>query len=509
MAESTSTEISLDGHICIHAKSDEAYYPYVAAKANSFTLIAGPHCGRGWVLLLQRDVKAIQTAAATFHTLKFKNEKESLSIGGLVIVRAERVTTGGAASATSLYLVEIADKRWLLERWADPVTKAFNLRRDMAPFDGGFGSVNNFWVQTLNSGILWTWQTMLNELWLVNSTLHAGSDPSLPYTPHTNPDSFVFPGVSRWNAVDQVLRKLSCAVIYNPMADAASAFTYAKLGTMQSGLSTAETKYRPQLKHDFEPLEFNATKVPSNITVILNRHQPHNDPYYKGSAAPFVNVTETATSVTGAIAPTALLVYDDLRYTYDYGDDTSGNPGIPQAQTNADASARIAELVANHKADLQTVRQRRIYQGICADFRCGSQVKVIQWRHMGLGAGMECEVVQGPGVPRSIEDNPAAILNSLHWCASENLSPPDVGRWTWPRQTVLVGKTDAGIIAAGSSGPVRVYSGQTFPATAYTDAGSGYDLYASNLSGSDVAQGKWVVMNFDGISWIIIFEDCD
>ncbi len=498
MAETTSTEISLDGKICVHADPSDVYYPYVAGKANSFTLIAGPHCGRGWVLMLQRDAKPI-VEGQTFHTLKFKNEKESLSIGGLVVVRAERVTTGGAASPTSLYLIEVADKRYLLERWSGLIAKAYNLRRFIPPYDGGFASTGRFFTDSLNEGALWTWQTLLTDIWDdMASGIAAGTAPTLPYTPHTNPDSFAFPGINRWDALRTVLAKLCCAITFDPVA---GTFGYQKLGTTQSGLSAAETKYRAQLKHDWEPLQSPATRSPAKIETIFPRFQTFDDLEWENA---FVHSDSEDTSVTGAVAGTAMLVYDDLRVTYDYDS---------EEQDNDDQAGRTTELVSNHKADLQTVRQRRIYQGICADFRCGSQAKVIQWRHLGLGQGMECEVIQGPGVPGSIVDNPTALLNSLNWHASENLAPPDAGRWTRPGMIVAVGKTDGSGVSARSgstpgSGTVRIYASTTASPTVLADAGSGYDVTAKNLASAAVAENTWVVLLWDGVRWLVIYEDC-
>ena len=174
-----------------------------AGRANSFTNPLGGAPGRGWLLMLRRDLDKLKIGEGldTLRTLTITDpsgDERPLKFPAVLMTgHLEAVHPGFDSDEQTLYMVEIADRRWLEWERGTPHIKAYNYRFDT---DAQYVST------TLNEGTAWTWAQLLADLW--PSSL--GTAPTLPvtFTPHGTPENFWYQGETKLWAFDHVLTRL-------------------------------------------------------------------------------------------------------------------------------------------------------------------------------------------------------------------------------------------------------------------------------------------------------------
>jgi hypothetical protein len=456
-------------------------------KANSFRCPRGPQPGQGWVLLSRKDVLGDREAAAdtglnltATHSLEFKYGPTTLTIPGLYIrdVRALYADSYNSSNE-STYLVELADKRAIFA--LSTINQWYNTLCPDPPADddtGAFTSTSLYYANSLNSGALWTWATMLADIWDELPGQGTGDAPSLPYTPDDYPRNFRFIGVSAWEAYNTVLEKIGCVLCYNPITQA---FSVVRLNAAQAlGAINTDTDLISSHSH-----QSGVTTYPATIRVFFPRRDEHHGSEkelqqtagnYRDTAAYSKDI---ASGITGAVAGTIVPLWDDWPAVYTFA-------GTHLNQTECDD--RAAEVAANYANKLQHCDgpYRRLFYGLKTAVLCGSEIAEIRWGDTGhpqLGMTTEyrgSELVDGPD--GGTEDcEPVA----------ESLLPVDVVRQgfpDYPRLTHLVEITGAKTYGLYPAKVVRVDPEQDFSSsTAFTDD---VTCYVLPLDGQDLSDGN-------------------
>lgn len=176
-----------------------------AGKANSYHCPAGEEIGTGWVLMFRNRLDELSTSAALTLTFGQGGSDESIEIQGLYIRSAQRVSPGQSQSNDAVYLVELVDTRYQLNR------KSINKRYNCRPLRD---TSDTYVTATKNAGTPWTWSEVIEDLWDANDTL-IGSMGTLPdLTDLTStPENLRYEGTSAWAALNDVCRRCGCQVI--------------------------------------------------------------------------------------------------------------------------------------------------------------------------------------------------------------------------------------------------------------------------------------------------------
>ena len=197
----------------------------IRGKANSFRCPIGEEPGRGWFLMVRSDVDAIYYESADdIVNAVLTAGNETVRLNRLLLVNAFRLTPGTSHDPAALYLVEVADKRAAAAM--SIINRRYNLR-------GASGSLE---TETLNGGIVWTWDTLIEDIWGQNITAQIGSwssskIPSVFGTAYpvpggaaslVTPENLRYEQVTAWHALCDAAKRIGCEVRYNPFATSAS-----------------------------------------------------------------------------------------------------------------------------------------------------------------------------------------------------------------------------------------------------------------------------------------------
>lgn len=259
---------------------------------NSFRLTTGREVGRGWILLRKRDLNSISLVAD--HSLVFSGEDAAhvVTLSPITLLHARCITPGAASDAEAVYVCEVVDRRHHLARI--PVDKAYNVRKA----DG-----SGYLANTLNSGVAWTWQQIVNNL--SNATLGIG-DLTLPFTPDATPESLVYYASYAWDALSDVLDRIACTIRYNPTTNT---FAILRLGSAgDAELTTLEDSSRYKGRTwDGYCSEYVRGELPEKVRVHFWRRPSPTD-----GSSPYYTVDVTLTATSGVVAGTYVNLFDDL-----------------------------------------------------------------------------------------------------------------------------------------------------------------------------------------------------
>lgn len=426
-------------------------------RANSYSCPLGSAAGVAWFLLLRRQLDKI--AQESFVSATFRSARGDITIPKLLFVRATCIAKGPEdRDPNAPYLAQYLDKRHVLRMSTVGAASSpagsgqYNVRY---PWPPGATGVDKYFSESLNAGSLWTWQTLLNNLWaMLPSGAAPGTAPTLPYTPDGTPEGFRFQGVSVWDAIETVLAKINCAVRYNPIADS---FSYVRLGETQSSLEETIDGLTNRLLEDHEPIEGNAAEIPETIRVFFHRINeqyginPDGPRTGNCDMAPVYTV-DRPSNVSFAMAGTVLPLWDDLAAEYD----RSG-----ALVNGADLTARATQVAQNYvnRMTITDRISRRKYSGIVSTILPGSEISEVIWRDYGDGWGVVTEITN-----RRAGDGGG--VSSLGGCyppsnfrpgLAEWLLPPDLGRATHETHSRrLIGRLD-GALAQGGSATVSIW----------------------------------------------------
>ena len=433
-------------------------------KANSYTNPLGKEPGNLWLLMRRKDVYEM-TATGTYSlTIVDTPNNQTVTAPGFSIVKAYSVVLAEAETDDAVYLVQAQDARG--DMAYSSINKQYNIRH---PAPNAFSGATLYYPESLNSGSIWTWETMFGDIW-TNLPDSAGSAPTLPYTPHGTPEGFRFIGVSAWDALHVVLEKIGCTTKYEPTG---GAITVVRLGTTDQTLTTTFEDLKPRLMYEGDPLTgFFASSMPETIEVFFRR----KDEYYGTESdtprtgnwemTPAYSKT-VATGVDGAASGSIFPVWDDLPALWSSTTGTWSN--------SATMDARAAEVASNIEDRIRREQERlaRIYSGIVTSVPPGPEVSEVKWRHYGDSrAGTEVGTVteirnRPPEPPMPVAVRRGMSFSEIEATTTENLLPPDFSRGThpvYPRVSQMVKVVNTGspagyTVSANGNGlhPGKVY----------------------------------------------------
>ena len=365
-------------------------------RANSLYAPAGRWPARGWILVAQHDYSRIDTWSTSLQ-LEIGDSRQPDNVGalkGLAVVQAQCVTRGLATDPNALYLVELTDARGVLaNRWFSlPTTSQYNLRAPAYP--------GEFHTGSLNGGVVWTWETMIRDLWQQMGA-RLGAWPGLPYVPAGVPEGFRFVGVPAWQALCDVLDHLGMTVAVD--LTKADPYTIVSMGAADAAFTVLQAKYTTHLEDDLEWIDAGAGRVPATVRVFFKRREgvygteeTVRRDSLQWSTTPLYSVSVAAPAIfTGAVGTHHLWSDFTVRYDVD---------GAPLAADVATATA-IAQERTTQYFDLIYSRtsgfMSRTYAG-ALPLVTGSQVDGVCWQQDLRGdrwAGWRTTIVRGQQPP--------------------------------------------------------------------------------------------------------------
>ncbi|OGT57657.1 MAG: hypothetical protein A3E01_02665 [Gammaproteobacteria bacterium RIFCSPHIGHO2_12_FULL_63_22] len=449
-------------------------------KANSFTLPLGPSAGRGYVLLRRSQLDQINLDIA--QPLEMATSTKSLFFAETYFIGALRIVHGKEADPNSVYLVEFADRRHILERFT-ATNKQYNLLRP----DALAASATKYYKATLNSGSSWTWQGIIDDLWTDLGGLAGDTAPSLPSTPANEPNDFSFVGVSAWSAINAVADAAGCAFALDPTENT---FSLVQIGE-QEDFSEVDGKFsqiRDKLIYDCDVVDGYVGRVPKSVRVFFHRVTGKVGSEDDEATAQDNSLTEPAYTIDKTVpdvdddvtlAGTIMPVWSDAVAVFKTTDSTT--------PTNESTLQTRATEIAQEFADsavLVGLRIWRKYTGIIDTILPGANVTAVRWE--GIGNGFVTEIVAQETL---IDLSVGWPLPAIHMASQANVNPPMKPRPRWPFRVAK--GTLSGALADGGSATMAVKT--------FADASAGVDLTVYDWLGltESLASGSKVLAYWD------------
>lgn len=455
-------------------------------KANSFTLYSGPEPGTGY-LLLPRDTVSAWDRNLTYTlamVMQYASGRSAVNlyINNLYITDVNTIYSDSPTEPSSdcMCLVTVKDKRVLFGM--SVINDAYNLEAANPP-SLTLDDVDRYHQSTLDSGALWTWQTLLNDIWsLLPSGASPGTSPTLPYSPDTFPRDIRFLGQSAWTAYNAVLDKLGCVLIYDPTADV---FSLERLGATQANIGailTAAVANGDFLASSI-PLACTAANIPEKFKVHFPKRYKHygteheTDPAGTNWTTSPNHVETINTSVTEAIAGSILPLWDDMAAIIE-ADGTTAN--------SAALTARATEVANNYRERINgsgiagNPEQKAAYKGIISGVLPGSEVDSVCYGDVGKGI---CTIIQHQKKPTT-----SSFTKEQRGNISGIFGKQDIDNRTypnWPRLIQIIKIVDS---AANTDGTYNAILQRFDPETLeYSDA---EDVWAYPTSSSAFQAGS-------------------
>lgn len=380
----TPTSMTLSGRPCVVPKRGGWNLGYLCPLGQTPGYAA---CLMTLAELSQLNREADQTLRLT--------AVETVTIPGLIFVKATKVSRSYIGDPKGLYLVELADRRLLLERFSD-TRRQFNIwnpRQRAANAE----NIACYYAETLDGSQLWTWQRVAQALWTDCALLGSFSFPSGSVS--DKPKNLHYWGVNAWQALHEVLEMVGLTTAYDPVA---ATFSIVALGQIQAAAGVVANAAANRYYGSADPIESNRARYPAEIKVYFPRRDRHFGTE-RDSVSTGNWITEPArasvnpTGVSGAQAGTVLQLWDQQPSIYHYSGFAENT-----IDTNAIGTRRKNDWLADQQ--YSESRAQAVYSGIVAGFRCGSQVKAVHWRLTADGdpGGYLTEVSRHPGMPESL-----------------------------------------------------------------------------------------------------------
>ncbi len=421
------------------------------AKANSIFCPTGQSPGAAY-FVVSRAVNDTLGMNETY-SIKWVHENGTTTWQNYVIARIWMVGVDGDGQSAAL--VELLDKRQLM-RGANSFS--YNVRRH----GGGTwssGSVSQFYSDSLDSSALFTWQAVLNDLWLHFPSTLRGTAPTLPYIPQMRLENFHNWG-DAWEAVGRLLAMCQCRLVLDPVADT---FTVVRIGGVQSGLAAQVAALAARVMYDATPRQnLQLASMPETIRFYFPKYGIPNQTDAGGQTVRPYYWINKPTNLAGAQAGTVMPYMTSFHAVYNNQSQADMQNYAPANDTDLqNLAAELAEKVAN-KIDLGGERGRIIWSGIVPTtaLSLGSEVANICWRDYGGDEGCVTDARTAEGLPDGQappidrEPRPEDYDHCLAYWTSATLSPcpltPDLvlsGR----NGTVVMPSIAAGVLAPDPS----------------------------------------------------------
>lgn len=435
------TWTQLDNTVCRHWPGQHAAARRVA---NSYHCPRGLQPGLANVVLTRAEVDALNFETA--HTLTFV-ANENITIRGLRVLQAQCLTPAADDQDNAPMLVTLADPRHVLLNLTS-VLKNYNVPCDETPH--GVGDYEYF-TDTLNAGAVWDWQDIVDDLWDQMPASIAGTAPTLPSVPATPPINYCFGGLSAWEAANIVFQDAGCTPVYDPTT---LSFSLVGFGGTQSGIAASLARVSRREFDTFASYGL-STHIPETVNVVFRKRQSmHSSPTFMelqgGPLSSACVVKDIATNVVGAIAGTAVTVFDNFPVELDAAGDVTND-----ADLDTRAAAVALDWVNSAKSSAGLIRGDRRVTGIVNDLFPGTELAAVRWANYGpLG-----EPADGCGTwlhfqPAGFEELEPAARGRLvaEWpiAAYRDGRRTRLGLTYW-REPILVKLTST--LAAGGSAP--------------------------------------------------------
>lgn len=279
--------------------------PSAVQRANSFTNPRGCEPGIGYLLMTKGSVEIVREGQ---HDLILS---DTITVKNLLVVEAENLfqsTRDGGDN--DLYLVTVADVRWLLQR-GDTLSRSYNVRLLTA------APAENYISVSRDGGVTdWTWETMIDDLWsavvasvdvTVQATLTVPE--YLTATITTAPERFICEGQSPWRFLCHVLSTMGLSISYNPLTEAFDIRNSAESDMEYSDLHEEhKIRWTGTTRNQFG---YMSGRLPAAIEVL------HRPTIYNGSTEEFIEagLYSTGTYSISAYATLRGLPVENLPYT--------------------------------------------------------------------------------------------------------------------------------------------------------------------------------------------------
>jgi len=332
-------------------------------RANSYTCQRGFAPGVAYLLMAKRDVDAIDKNAA--HTITFSAGAEYVRLVKMYFVKATCMS--GLISETSPYLVELRDCRVLCEMTS--YNKRINVRQSLAPI-GSETTPDLYYSESLNSGALWTWNTLVANIWTTMPSGVTATAPTFPVTPEGSPENLRFDGYSAWEALKVVLRVNQMTLAYDPSS---GEFSIVKPDDQNGEELGLLVDVHGRRVYDFEPIEGDAAKEVEKVDVVFRVvdkytgqgwDQSRDDRSFEGD----VHIETVATGIAGAVVGTRRIVRDSmLAIKLENG----------SIDNTSELSSRATQLAGALYATHTKINR---YYGLVTSIVPGAGIGMVRWR---------------------------------------------------------------------------------------------------------------------------------
>lgn len=331
-------------------------------KANRFCLPLGRTPGSGQLLMARSSVNKLDLNSWADLVFQSKDD-EQIKIPRVLVTRCECVTPGVRDDENALMLLEIADRRQSLLQV--PVDKGYNLTKQDDP---GV----DYYYATLHpdAHAPWSWKGLVNDLARAAVGREIGD---LPYQPSEPPENWNFYGAYAWDALNDVLDRLCCAVAYLPKD--ADDFKIVELGAPDQKHEDALRQLDDMRLWDYEPKELTFANVPAQLWVRFTRL-----PWPGDGSSPYVFKVRDApdTVQTPVAGQSVLIVPDDASALVDDENNVVADEGL-DARADERRDKVYQALIAANKP---LYRVYAGFQGIDGILP-GPQVHAVEWFDFG------------------------------------------------------------------------------------------------------------------------------
>lgn len=270
-------------------------------RSNQFRSKLGCETGRGMILLSLRSLQKLYAAGKDNlpqHLIFHDGNHAPVTLKGIYLERYDAIAPSAEEDPDQPFYCRLVDRRHLFK--AIPINKAYNVRSE----PGG-----TFTTTTQNSGVDWTWSTMVGNIWGLVTGL--GAFTSLPFTPHGTPEGWKFFSPSTaMGALSSVLTRLACALKFDHLTDT---FSIVRIGSTNTQTDARILGLRNERIWDAYTTEPVAANYPAGVRVCF-RKQPR--PTDGATDVYTVDVADT-NPVAGRVTGGVVHLWDDLTAFYD------------------------------------------------------------------------------------------------------------------------------------------------------------------------------------------------
>lgn len=424
-------------------------------KCNSFTFSTGFEPGRGYILMLGEDVSSLRFSLDQYnHALKIG----TVSFNSLTITECRAVTGVSFLTGSELFVVGLADKR--IYGPLSSVNRSYNVPAVVDPS----GSSN--YQSSLNSGSLWTYPSMIQDLWSRLPPLMGSlslSDASFS----GNPYNYAFHGVSAWDALAKVCEDTDHILIYD-RADATFSIVNAGSSYNSTTFDNDKQAAAPYLLRHSQDINGTVFKIPETIRVFFPsrsrawQNSPdistvHANDYIHESPLYSIDV---ATGVTGAVPGSIVPIHAPSGFTTN---ETGGSSNLSALTTLAN------QLADRYKQSLlQTDNPLYLRYSTARSFHLGPEVSAISYHDFGDGVFTDVYstyrnrdtsplIVPSRGGGRLV----AGDFNRNTLSSKELNAAPNLGRWGEIPDRFAIGRLTTSVAPAGSGTALIRYGTNT------------------------------------------------